>query len=49
MLRYLEHLYPNWQFQGSDNNKFLLQHAKKTPTFQKIIFDDLNHKLKKKC
>lgn len=47
MLRYLEHLYPNWEFQGSDNNRFLLSHAKKNTKFSKIIFEDLNHKLKK--
>ena len=32
---------------GSDNNRFLLSHAKKNTKFSKIIFEDLNHKLKK--
>ena len=47
MLRYLEIIYPNWNFQGSDNNRFLLSHAKKNTKNSKIFFENLNHKLKK--
>ena len=47
MLRYLELIFPNWKFQGTDNNKFLLKHAKKNTKKTNIFLEDLNHKLKK--
>ena len=47
MLRYLEKIFPKWDFQGTDNNKFLLEHAKKNTKFSNIFFENLNNKLKK--